>query len=123
MAAEQVWYLNMARLAVLADIYQIEGLGEDIIDVLVTGSFVKPPQWPVIDFIYANTPASSNLRRWLVAWATERIDCIWFCKKTTNLAPIPEYASDVAKAFGRQKSRKKGSHHHQKANGQNTGEE
>ena len=54
-AAEQLWYDDMVRLAMIADIYQVDGLGEDVIDVLVTGSFVKPPQWPLSKFIYANT--------------------------------------------------------------------
>lgn len=102
--AEQVWYLNMARLAVVADIYQVEGLAEDVIDVLVRSLWLKPPQWPIVEFIYANTPAPSNLRRWLVALATERIDFSWYCQETTSMAAIPEYASDIAKAFGRQKS-------------------
>lgn len=104
-SAEQLWYLNMARLAVVADIYQIEGLGDDVIDLLVKGSKALPPQGPVVEFVYANTPAPSDLRRWIVAWHVEKIDFIWYCKEPTDLNLIPEFAIDVAKAFGRQKSR------------------
>ena len=102
--AEQVWFLNMARLAVVADVYQIEGLGDSVIDHLVRVSWLNPPQWPIVEFIYENTSGQSILRRWIVAIYVERTNYNWFCLDTTNLAVLPEFANDVAKAFGRQKS-------------------
>ena len=108
-AAERLWYCNMVRLSVVADIYQIEGLEDEIVDRLILHAAHKqsiaPPQMPVAKLIYENTSQKSQLRKWFVAWYTEKIDSTWYCRETTDLVPFPELANDIAKAFGRQKSK------------------
>ena len=102
---EQSWYENLVRLALVADVYQVDGLEDDVIDSLIFHTNnANTPEMPVIKLIYENTSEQSQLRRWIVAWYTERVDYRWYCQTTSNLASLPEFASDVAKAFGRQKS-------------------
>ena len=104
--AEQSWYLNMVYLAVVADVWRVEGLEDDVIDALVkcVNHFVMPPGWNVLHSVYANTCKLSKLRRWVAAWYTEAIDFGWYKQGSARgeLARNPEFASDIAMAFGRQ---------------------
>ena len=54
--------------------------------------------------MYANTCKLSKLRRWVVAWYTEAIGFEWYKQGLlrTELARNPEFASDIAMAFGKQ---------------------
>lgn len=104
--AEQLWYLSMARLVVVADVWQIDGLEEDVIDRLVSHHTLtdKPPQWTVVEFAYASTGNLSYLRRWIVAWYTENIDFTFYESSSTRsiLALLPEFTNDLSMAFGKQ---------------------
>lgn len=104
--AEQLWYFDMARLFLVADMWQIDGLEDDVIDKLVkcVDPALKPPGWPVIKFVYANTCKLSHLRRWVVAWYTEFVDPKLYkeWKARRHLEATPDFAVDIAMAYGKQ---------------------
>lgn len=104
--AEQLCYLNMAHLVVVANMWLVEDLEDDVVDALVKciHHHAMPPQWTVLDFVYANTCKLSYLRRWVVAWYTESGDREWYKRGTTRtqLAEKQEFVLDIAMASGRQ---------------------
>ena len=109
--AEQSWYLNMARLVVVAKMWLVKGSEDDVVDALVRciHNHALPPQWTVLSFVYANTCKLSYLRRWAVAWYTEYGDREWYKRGTTRaqLAEKPEFVLDIAMAFGKQSTHPK----------------
>lgn len=105
------WYL--AGLYGLADKYDIFDLKITIYDEIYSISIrpipgrIWPPQMSVITYLYANSPTSSKFRKFVVAWYVTRIDCEWYAiSETTELVSVPEFAADVARAFGIQKMSK-----------------
>ena len=103
--AERIWYLQMAGLVVVADIWRVENLEDDVIDMLVrTGDDLLEPPYQAVGFVYANTCHLSYLRRWLVAWYTEGIELEWYKHQDARrfMAKFPDFGNDIAMAFGKQ---------------------
>ncbi len=101
-------YWELARLNTLADKYDIVALKNIIVDKLfelcrLTNSDpkIKPPQLPVIIYIYNNTTRLSAFRKIMVAWYTWGINMTFYQKLTTGhlLAQIPKFAADLAVSF------------------------
>ena len=102
---EQSWYLQMARMVVVADIWRVEDLEDDVIDVLTRplDAFVDPPGSAVARFVYENTGHLSYLRRWVVAWYTEYINFEWYKEDLARdfIAKIQCLGDDIAMALGK----------------------
>lgn len=100
-------YMQLAKLNTLADMYDIYLLQNRIVDELYDltkpPKDVKPPQLPVITYVYDNTTGGSSFRKLLVAWYAYSINFEWYDKKTTRdaLAKVShEFAIDLALALG-----------------------
>lgn len=100
-------YLELAKLNTVVDKYNVMTLKNIIIDKLfelTKGPHnVKPPQMPIVYYIYNNTTASSAFRKVLVAWYTWNIDFEWYKKSSTQgiLHSYSEFAGDLAIALAR----------------------
>ncbi len=99
-------YLQLAKLNTLADKYDIYLLRNRIVDELfdlaVPPKDIKPPQIPVVAYVYKNTAERSSFRKLMVAWYAYRVDFVWYEKETTKamLAEVPQdFAIDLAMAI------------------------
>ena len=100
-------YMQLAELNTLADKYDIYLLKNRIVDELFGLAKgprnIKPPQEPVIAYIYNNTTKGSSFRKLMVAWYTYGIDFQWYDRDIAgaSLAAIPQdFAVDLALALG-----------------------
>lgn len=99
-------YWELAKLGTLADKYDITNLNNSIIDELYElqkpPKDAYPPKLSIVHYVYANTTVQSFYRKLLVAWYSWHIDLEWYDNKgiRENLAKVPEFAVDLAIAFG-----------------------
>lgn len=100
-------YMQLAKLNTLADKYDIYILKNHIVDELfdLTKSprNIKPPQLPVVAYVYENTTEESSFRKLMVAWFAYCIDLKWYEGKATRvgLAKVSQdFAIDLAMALG-----------------------
>lgn len=100
-------YMQLAKLNTLADMYDIYLLKNQIVDELFNitkhPKDLKPPQLPVVTYVYDNTTGGSSFRKVLVAWYAYKIKFEWYAKETTRdeLAKVShEFAIDLALALG-----------------------
>ena len=100
-------YMQLAKLNTLADKYDIYLLKNDIVDELFElkklPKPVKPPQIPIIKYVYDNTTGTSSFRKLMVAWYAYLIDFKWYDfegAKDVLAGVSPEFAIDLAIAFG-----------------------
>lgn len=106
-------YMQLAKLNTLADKYDIYLLKNCIVDELYDltkkPKNTKPPQMPVIEYIYDNTTNGSSFRKLIVAWYAYLIDFSWYEKDIIKdqLAKVSQdFAIDLAMELGaRQKVR------------------
>lgn len=100
-------YLQLAKLNTLADKYDIYLLKNHIVDELFDltkhlARNVKPPQMPVISYVYNNTTEGSSFRKLMVAWYAYGIDFEWYAKDATKsvIAGVSqEFAIDLVIAL------------------------
>ena len=99
-------YMELARLFVFAEKYDVVDLKNDIIDKLFESraKTAVPPQLPLIRYIYENTPMGSPFRRLLVAHYTWHINMDWYGRESTPawLYENSEFAADLAVSLGKQ---------------------
>ena len=100
-------YMQLAKLNTLADKYDIYLLKNQIVDELFGlekgPNKTRPPQIPIVKYVYNNTTTGSAFRKLMVAWHAFRIDFTWYDKETTRnvLAVIPqEYVIDLVMELG-----------------------
>ncbi len=98
-------YMELAKLYVLADKYDVSRLKNGIIDQLfeLHEASCRPPSHHVVTYVYNNSTMKSSFRKLLVGWAAWHIDFGWFSKESTPecLLEVPEYAADLAIALGK----------------------
>ena len=98
-------YMELARLFVFAEKYVVVDLKNDIIDKLfqLHVKDANPPQMPVVQYVYENTPMSSPFRQLLVDHYTWHIDLVWYGYEGTppGLYENPEFAADLAVSLGK----------------------
>ena len=96
-------YWQLARLNTLADKFDVGLLKNSIIDELFAMQMtnVRPPQSPVIGYIYENTPETSSLRKLLVGWYAWHINFDWYTTSgaQASLGKSPMFAADLAIAM------------------------
>ena len=103
-------FMQLASLFVLAEEYIMVDLKNNIIDRLfeLQSARFQPPQMPVIEFIYENTPISSPFRLLLAAYCAWHIDMDWYAGAETIqcLHSNPMFAGDLAVQLGKRLSGK-----------------
>ena len=96
-------YMQLAKLYVFADKYDVIQLHNNIIDKLfeMRKKQSKPPQMAIAAYIYNNTNAGSPFRKLLVGHYVWHIDAHWYFEGTASevLTQIPELAVDLAIGF------------------------
>lgn len=100
-------YMQLAKLNTLADKYDIYLLTNRIVDELFDLAKpprnFRPPQIPVIAYVYNNTTGGSSFRKLLVAWYAYRIDFEWYDCNTTRddlSKASQEFTIDLVMALG-----------------------
>ncbi len=78
-------YMELAKLYVLADKYNVSRLKKEIIDQLfeIHEASDCPPSLDVVTYVYENYTANSSFRKLLVRWAVWHIGSSWFGKAST----------------------------------------
>ena len=103
-------YMQLASLFVLAEEYIMVDLKNNIIDRLfeLQAARLQPPQIPIIEVIYENTPISSPFRLLLAAYYAWHVDMDWYAgaESTKVLHSHPIFAADVAVQMGKRLSGK-----------------
>ena len=96
-------YMQLAKLYVFADKYDVVQLQNLIIDKLFEMKLkqLKSPQMGLAAFIYNNTNAGSSFRKLVVGHYVWHVDLQWYFEGTTSevLMRIPELAADLAIGF------------------------
>ena len=97
-------YWQLARLNTLADKFDVGLLKNSIIDELFALQITpgaRPPQPPVIGYIYENTTETSSLRKLIVGWYAWHIKFDWYTASGTPacLEGTPMFATDLAIAM------------------------
>lgn len=100
-------YMQLAKLNTLADKYDMYLLKNHIVDELFDLTKPprghKPPQAPVIAYVYNNTTEGSTFRKLMVAWYAYRIDPTWYERDATkdDLAEVSQdFSIDLVMALG-----------------------
>ena len=92
-------YMQLAKLNTLADKYDIYLLKNQIVDELFGlengPNKMRPPQVPIVKYVYENTTTGSSFRKLMVAWHAFHIDFTWYDKETTR-ALLAETHQDFA---------------------------
>ena len=112
-------YMQLASLFVLAEKYIMVDLKNNIVDQLfeLQAANLQPPQIPVVEFIYENTPVSSPFRLLLAAYSAWHVDMDWCAQTETTktLHSNPCFAADLAVQMGKRLSGKHNSPYTQPA--------
>ena len=89
--------MELLRLYVLADKYDIVQVKNRICDCFVSNIKGLPPSASEIEYAYENATSERPIRRVLVDWFIHRANAAWFNKEENRrwLTSVPEFAVDL----------------------------
>lgn len=102
-------YMQLAKLYVFADKYNVNRLHNQIIDKLfeMKAKDGSPPQLPLVMFVYQNTTEGASFRKLIVGYYVFHVDMDWYLEDhSKKLIAMPEFSADLAFAFARRTANK-----------------